>query len=165
VILRNQAWENQLGVRLITPLKIAGTGQAILVDRGWVPYEDFTQGNLDQYQEPGIVRVEGIVRRSQARPDIGRMSDPTPEPGGGRMDAFYLANVERISSQVSYPLLPAYIQQSEDPVRTALPYRSAPLPQITEGSHLGYAIQWFTFAAILFFGYPFFVRRETQADS
>src|SRR5215217_2504887 len=45
VALRNQAMNGQWGVHLITPLRIAGTDQAVLVDRGWIPGEDFTSGN------------------------------------------------------------------------------------------------------------------------
>jgi cytochrome oxidase assembly protein ShyY1 len=31
---------------------------------------------------------------------------------------------------------------------------------LTEGSHFGYALQWFSFAAVLFFGYPFYLRKQ-----
>jgi len=43
---------------------------------------------------------------------------------------------------------------------TDLPYRSAPDLELTEGPHMGYAIQWFTFAVLLLGGYPVFVNRE-----
>jgi len=32
--------------------------------------------------------------------------------------------------------------------------------ELTEGSHFGYALQWFSFAAILFVGYPFYLRKQ-----
>jgi surfeit locus 1 family protein len=165
VILLNQAWNNQLGVRLLTPLHLMESEQVILVDRGWVPYEDYRSGDLEKYREVGTVAVEGIIRSSQSRPDIGTRTDPTPGPHQDRLEAFYLANVERIAVQVPYNLLPVYLQQAEAPGWQGPPHRSAPLPEITEGSHLGYAIQWFAFAAILFSGYPFFVRRETVSKA
>jgi surfeit locus 1 family protein len=159
VVLRNQAWNNLLGVRLLTPLHIEGSDQVILIDRGWVPYEDFTTGNLAKYNEPGPVTVSGVIRRSQNRPDFGRRSDPTPAPGK-RNAALYLANLDLINQQTPYRLLPVYIQQAPDPAWEGPPFRSTPELELTEGPHLGYAIQWFTFAAILGIGYPFFVRRE-----
>lgn len=165
VALLNQAWENRLGVRLLTPLRISGSDQYILVDRGWAPYEDYRDGQLQRYNEAGAVKIEGIIRSSQTRPDIGRRSDPELAPGQERLEAFYLANVERIDQQTPYALLPVYIQQAPDPAWAGPPYRSAPLPELSEGSHLGYAIQWFTFAAILFVGYPLFVRRELKGGS
>ena len=38
IVLRNRAFDQEPGVHLLTPLRIAGSGQAVLVDRGWIPY-------------------------------------------------------------------------------------------------------------------------------
>lgn len=159
VVLLNQAWENRLGVRLLTPLLIDGSEVAILVDRGWVPHEDYTEGQLERYFHTGEVTVTGVIRNSQTRPDIGWRSDPVPRPGE-RLPAFYLANVDQIQQQIDYTLLPVYVQQSPAAGMVGPPHRAALSLELTEGSHLGYALQWFIFAAILFFGYPFFVKRE-----
>jgi surfeit locus 1 family protein len=165
VVLRNQAWNNQIGVHLITPLHISGSDQSILVDRGWIPYEDFISGNWSNYDEPGQVKVKGVIRRSQEKADFGWRADPTLAPGEDRLTAWNLVNVVRIGDQISVPVLPVYIQQSPDPSWTSLPYRGQPDIELTEGPHLGYAIQWFCFAAILGIGYPIFIRREENRDS
>jgi len=162
VALRNQSWGNQIGVHLLTPLRISGSDRTILVDRGWVPDADFVYDGWSEYAEPGVVEVRGLLRASQSKPDYGRRSDPTPFPGAGPLIAWYFANVERIAEQVSYPLLPVYIQQAPDPAWSGLPYRTQPDLEISEGPHMSYAIQWFTFAAILGIGYPFFVRRQER---
>lgn len=162
VALRNQTWENRLGVHLLTPLKIAGTGQSVLVDRGWISEDDFDSGNWTSFSEAGTVKVEGILRRSRTRPDIGRQPDPAYSPGAARLTAFYAANVERMSQQISYPVLPVYVLQSPDPAFQGPPYREKEELVFTEGSHMGYAIQWFSFAAMLAVGYPFFVRHELK---
>lgn len=161
VALRNQAWGNQYGVHLLTPLRIAGSHETILVDRGWIPTEDFTYENdsWKQYAEAGIFEVHGVIRTSQSEPDFGQRSDPIPAPGE-RLTAWYFANVERIEKQVPYSLLPVYIQQAPDPTWTDLPYRTQPDLDLSEGPHMGYALQWFTFAAILGIGYPYFIRRQ-----
>jgi surfeit locus 1 family protein len=161
VALRNQAHDGRWGVNLLTPLRIAGTDRAVLVDRGWIPAEDYTSGAWEKYREPGTVNVHGVIRRSQAKPDFGRRGDPTPAPGEF-IPAWNLVNVESIDVQTSYDLLPVYIKQSPDPAWTGLPFRSQPKLELTEGSHLGYAIQWFAFAALLGFGYPFFVRKQER---
>jgi surfeit locus 1 family protein len=158
VALRNQAWNDQIGVHLLTPLKIAGSDQAVLVDRGWVPVQDFNSHDWSQYTEPGKVRVTGVIRVSSSTPDFGKRADPP-----GRLDVWNFANVQRIAEQVSYPLLSIYIQQAPDPSWSSLPHRSQPELDLTEGPHLGYAFQWFTFAAILGLGYPFFIRRQEKA--
>jgi surfeit locus 1 family protein len=160
--LRGQYWRNQWGVHLITPLRIAGTDMAVLVDRGWIPAEDYEAGDWSKFAEPGVVQVSGVIRRSQSKADYGSRSDPTPAPGQDLLKTWNFVNVEGIGQQVTYPLLPVYIQQAPDPSWTALPYRSQPKLELSEGPHMGYAIQWFTFAAILGLGYPFFIRRQER---
>jgi surfeit locus 1 family protein len=162
VALRNQSWGNQIGVHLLTPLHITGSDQYILIDRGWVPDTDFIYDGWGEYAEQGPVTVHGIIRASQSKPDYGRRADPTPAPGGVPLKAWYFANVEQIAKQVPYRLLPVYVQQAPEPAWTGLPHRTQPDLEITEGPHMSYAIQWFTFAAILGIGYPFFVRRQER---
>jgi len=164
VALRNQVWNNQPGVHLFTPLKIKDSDRAILVNRGWIPYEDFMSGEWSQYSELGLVQVSGMIRASESEPDFGGRNDPIPMPGEAPLKAWHLANVEGISRQVPYELLPIYIQQSPDPNWISLPYRSEPDLELTEGSHFGYAIQWFTFAGVLGIGYLFFIHREESVN-
>jgi surfeit locus 1 family protein len=163
VVLRNQAWESQLGVHLITPLHITGSDQFVLVDRGWIPFEDFSNGNMQQYDEPGAVAVGGMIRRSEITAEIGGKTDRLPGPGEEPLMAWNLVNVEGIAAQTPYSFVPVYVQQAPEPGRTSLPYRELPVLELTEGPHLGYAIQWFIFATILAIGYPLYVRRNEYA--
>jgi surfeit locus 1 family protein len=160
VVLRNQDWQGNLGVHILTPLVIEGSDQAILVDRGWVPYEDYSTGNLAVYDRPGLERVNGVVRRSQMKPRIGGQADQVPEPGEPRLEAWYWININQIEEQMSFNLLPVYLQESPGSVSQQLPYKTQAELDLSEGSHLGYALQWFTFAAILAIGYPIYVKRE-----
>ncbi len=139
VALRNQVWAGRPGVHLITPLRIAESDQLVLVDRGWIPVEDFREGDWTTYEEPGVVVVKGLIRRSQERSDIGGRTDPTLQPGEGKLSAWNFVNVVRISNQMRGSFLPIYIQQSPDPERTGLPYRDQPDLDLSEGPHLGYA--------------------------
>ena len=160
VALRNQAYENQWGVHLITPLIIEGTQIAVMIDRGWIPAEDYQSGDWSKFSEPGVVEVRGILRRSQDKPDFGNRRDEAPKPGSGRLTTWNFVNVEGISHQTPYPLLPVYIQKAPENGDNGLPIPGLPKLELTEGPHLGYALQWFTFAAILGFGYPVFIRRQ-----
>jgi surfeit locus 1 family protein len=160
VVLRNQDWNGQLGVHLLTPLLIAGAGEAVLVDRGWVPYADYTGGNISRYDTAGQVRLEGMLRRSQSKPAIGGRADAVPGPGEAPLKAWNWINLGDISGQLPYPLLPVYMTAAPIPGQQSPPYRAEVELDLTEGSHLGYAFQWFAFAAILGIGYPFYIRRE-----
>jgi len=159
-LLRNQVWDSRLGFHVLTPLQIDGTDWFVLVDRGWIPFEDGAQSKRVRYQESGTIALTGMIRRSQEKPDFGGVPDPTLAPGEVRLDAWNVVNVQRIQEQSGLKLLPVYIIQAPESAWTALPYRSLPKIEISEGSHQSYAIQWFSFAAILGIGYPFFLRRQ-----
>jgi surfeit locus 1 family protein len=162
IVLRNQDWQGRLGVHLLTPLRIEGSQAAVLVDRGWIPYEDYTAGNLSRYDVLGTSQVEGIIRRSQSKPAIGGRADQVPGPGEEPLKAWNWININQISQQVPYELLPVYLAAVPGTGEQSLPYRSALELDLSEGSHLGYAFQWFAFAAILAIGYPAYVRREDK---
>jgi len=165
IVLRNQDWQGNLGVHIFTPLMIKGEKRAILVDRGWVPYEDYVEGNLAEYDDPGSVHIMGKMRRSQSKPLIGGRADIIPGTGEPALAAWNWINISNISRQIPYELLPVYLVRTPDPVENQLPYITQQELELTEGSHLGYAFQWFTFAAILAIGYPIFVRKEEQRRS
>ncbi len=59
-----------------------------------------------------------------------------------------------------YPIYAVYIQPNIDPADETPPIPYQPEVELTEGPHIGYAFQWFTFATILFAGYPFFLRKQ-----
>jgi surfeit locus 1 family protein len=159
VVIRNQVWGNEFGVHLLTPLVIAGTDQAVLVDRGWIPAEDTAPERWDQYHEPGEVEVAGMIRLASSEPDFGGVPDQLPAPGE-ELRAWNNVNIPQIDEQVSYPLLPVYIQQAPDPAWTGMPYRDQLEFELTAGPHIGYAIQWFLFATVLGVGYPVYVRHH-----
>jgi len=165
VLLRNQVLDGQLGFHVLTPLRIANSDQMVLVDRGWIPFDQSTPDQRAQYQEPGTVFVQGVIRRPQSKPDFGGIPDPALAEGETRLDAWNIVNLDRIQMQVNAPLLAAYIVQSPEPGWSGLPARQLVLPEITEGPHMGYALQWFTFAGILALGYPFFVRRQLRQSA
>lgn len=162
VVLRNQDWQGRLGVHLLTPLIIQGSDRAIMVNRGWIPYEDFEAGKLSQFDENGLVEVNGVIRRSQTKPRIGGRADQIPAEGEPPLQAWNWINVGGIAGQLPYELLPVYLQGSPEPSRDQMPYRTQLELDLSEGSHLGYAFQWFTFALILAIGYPIYVSREEK---
>ncbi len=159
VALRNQYNGDQYGYHLITPLLFNGT--AVLVDRGWIPADgNAAPGDWRQYDEAGQVTVTGQVRLGQDKPAIGGVSDAEFNPEQMRLDVWNNLNVVRISEQSPYPLLAVYIQPNVDENNTEPPIKYQPVIELTEGSHFGYALQWFSFATILFIGYPFYLRKQ-----
>jgi surfeit locus 1 family protein len=160
LVLGNQVWDEQIGVHLLTPLIISGANSVILVDRGWIPFEDWVNRDLNTYDETGTIRVEGMLRISQTKLGLRECMD---ENAGEVPFQVWCLALDDIASYLPYDLLSVYLIQAPEGQQIAPPYRALPAIEISEGPHLSYAIQWFTFSAILLIGYPFFVRREMQA--
>jgi surfeit locus 1 family protein len=162
VAVRNQYYGNQYGYHLLTPIRF--NGKAIIVDRGWIPAEGnsapaLPEGAWRKYDETGTVSVSGQIRLGQAKPVIGGVPDRLPEDGA-RLEVWNNADIARIAAQMPYPVLPVYIQPEVDLSDTEPPIPFQPEIELTEGPHFGYALQWFTFATILFVGYPFYLRKQ-----
>ena len=159
VVIRNQYNGNQYGYHIITPLLF--DGGAVLVDRGWIPADgNSTPGDWRKYDEIGPQNVTGQIRIGQAQPIIGGVADPELSSDQTRMDAWNNLNLERIAKQIPYPILTVYVQPNTEDAASAPPIAFQPIVELTEGSHFGYALQWFTFATILFVGYPFYLRKQ-----
>ena len=158
IAIRNQYNGDQYGYHLLTPLRFDQT--TVLVDRGWIPAEGSdSPDDWRKYDEPGQVTVSGQIRLGRAKPAFGGVADPLPE-GGARLEIWNNANLTRIAEQMPYPILPVYIQPETAANDSEPPIPFQPEIELTEGSHFGYALQWFTFATILFFGYPFYLRKQ-----
>lgn len=162
VVLRNRYFQNQYGYHLLTPL-ILDDGSAVLVERGWIPADgNDSSADWRKYDQPGRVTLQGQIRLGQTKPDLGGVPDPTLTPYQTGLDFWNIVNLERIQKQVPYPLLNVFVQPDVDPNDTQPPIPYQPEIELTEGSHFGYALQWFTFATILVAGYPFYLRKQLE---
>lgn len=160
VALRNQYNGSDYGYHLLTPLLLS-ENRAVLVDRGWIPAEgNDSPSEWRRYDEPGQVSVHGMLRLGQAKPRFGGAADPSPQPGVGPLAFWNNLNLAQIGSQLPYRLLGVYLQPVPEPGDSMPPIPYQPEIEITEGPHMGYAGQWFIFAALLLFGYPFFYLRR-----
>ncbi len=165
-----QIWEyqtflQQTGVRLVTPLVFenedTGQEQALLVVRGWVP--NSADEAWEQYNEDEDVSIFGRVFKSQLLPN-GEM----PTAPSEQTNRWSYINTELIQPNLPYELLPVILVQLPAQGRTYndTPIREIWVPSFTEGNHLSYAVQWFSFALIFGFGYLQFIlwqeRREER---
>jgi surfeit locus 1 family protein len=154
IVLRNRSRGGVPGMHILTPLRIAGSEQSVLIDRGWVPLLDATPEARVRFAVPGTVTVRGILRQPQQQ--IARWGPRDQVPADGRLDAWFRADVAGIARQLTYPVLPFYIEQLPVENGPDLPHPQ-PNIEMDEGPHLSYAVQWFSFAAILVGGYAAFV--------
>ena len=158
VALRNRYYGDQYGYHLLTPLLFDRT--AVLVDRGFIPADgNSTPADWRKYDELGTVTVKGQVRLGQTKPAFGGVADALPA-NGEKLELWNNADLTHIANQMPYPILSIMVQPDMDASDTEPPIPYQPEVEITEGPHMGYALQWFTFATILFVGYPFFLRKQ-----
>jgi surfeit locus 1 family protein len=163
VALRNQYNGNQYGYHVVTPLRF--NDKAVFVDRGWIPADgNSTPADWRKYDENGTVTVVGQLRLEQTKPAFGGVADTLPQ-NGATLEVWNNLDLTHIAKQMPYPVLPAYIQPKPDANDTQPPIAFQPEIEITEGPHMGYAIQWFSFAALLFIGYPFYLRKQEAGST
>jgi surfeit locus 1 family protein len=156
VLVRNRSFDGAPGSWVLTPL-VLDDGTAVVVNRGWVPVTG--EQTLSPVARPptGEVVVEGSLQASQSRGAFG----PT-DPSGEVLDTLSRVDLERYQEQVDEELLPVWLQlATQDPEPGAQP-TPVPLPELDEGPHLGYAVQWFTFTLIALVGYPIILRRRAR---
>ena len=72
--------------------------------------------------------------------------------------------VEAATARLPYPVLPVMVLL-EDSTPPATYPRAVPLPQLDDGPHLSYAIQWFSFAAIALIGGGLWLRKQLLDSS
>jgi len=140
---RPRSFEEQPGADLVTPLVLSG-GTAVLVDRGWVPSPDGYHVNQALYLEADTTQLIGLAVRAPR--DLGDV-DPA-----------------RLRDSLPYPLLPFTVQAlpvEGVPVLPGDPIRW-PVPALTDGPHLSYTIQWFSFATIILVGSAFLLRQRRR---
>jgi surfeit locus 1 family protein len=170
IAIRNQYYDNQYGYHLLTPLlfdslsRSNSTKTAVLVDRGWIPADgNSTSSHWRKYNEASEVNVRGQIRLGHGKPAFGGVADTLPA-NGKRLEIWNNADVEQIAAQLPYPILLVYIQQNPATEDNEPPFPFQPEIELTEGPHFGYALQWFTFAAILFISYPFYLRKQETSS-
>lgn len=164
VILSNRAQDGIAGVHIVTPLLLEDSGPAVLVDRGWMADSDYRRLPPESWAETGPIAVSGILLPSQPEPAIDFLADRLPSDGEPPLREWRALSIEGIRRQVPYSLLDVYLAQQSAAPRPGSPQPSVEL-DLSEGPHLGYAIQWFAFALIAIVGGVVWIRRAQGRTS
>jgi cytochrome oxidase assembly protein ShyY1 len=153
VLLRSQVYLGRPGFDVLTPMYVDET-TAVLVNRGWVPLEMETVPVAGAAPPAGRVEVEGFVRHPLqsdtrerqisivARVDLASLDSVVQ----GELAGFYL---ELTSIEASDGMLPIIDNA----------------PDLSDGPHLSYAIQWFAFALVSVVGYGALIRSTVRRRS
>lgn len=151
VVMRVRPVDSGPAYHALTPFKLSD-GTAVLVNRGWTR-PDNGQLPADFPAAPsGEVTIVGYARIDEAKPHIA----PSMESGRQMVTGI---DTEEISELTGMTLAKDYVQlATEQPgVLTAFP-----LPQLDNGPHLSYGIQWIAFGLLAPIGLGYFVYAELR---
>ena len=159
VFLDNRQMNGKSGFIVITPLALDGTGQIILVQRGWAPRSFASRTALPEIQTPlGPVTVSGRIAPSPSK----LYEFKGAESGRIRQNI----DVKVFSREIALPLMAVSMVQL-GPANEGL-LRDWAAPNVGIDKHYGYAFQWFglcllTVGLYIWFQFinPWRVKRKT----
>ena len=151
VLVRNRPLNGQPGFEVLDPLELAD-GSVFVIDRGYVPVGN-RQDRPDSIPSPRTGTVTVVARLQAGEPVLSGRSDTRSE-----LATIHLPDVATLVGKPTYT--GAYgLMVSESPAAATRP-RAMPQPQLDEGLHISYAIQWIIFGIMAFFGLWYAVRQE-----
>ena len=152
VLVRKKSLESDLGFWVVTPL-VSADGHRILINRGWTAA---TMGAIDSptlsAPPQGQVEVAGRVQIVKPR----QAAQPSDLPVG-QVDTVVPTEIVTTAPVVGN----AYLEMTASrPNSLTSELRMLPAPEVTEGPHRSYALQWIFFAIMTVIGWSVLVRNE-----
>jgi cytochrome oxidase assembly protein ShyY1 len=152
-VVRYWTRDGQPGVEVLTPLHSVG-GATVLVDRGWMSASNDPTAHVDPPDPAhGRVTVTGW-----AVPDMtGDHDEITPLHGGVR-----LMSSRGFTATTNGPLLHGYITAQQESPAPQRPLAPPEPPDLSDGPHFFYGLQWWFFAALAVGGFGYFAYVESR---
>jgi surfeit locus 1 family protein len=140
VYLENRPMNGRVGFVVLTPLVMEAGSEAIVVQRGWVPRDFMSRGNLPVLQTPlGMVDIDGLIT-----PPPSKLYEPgTATPGPIRQNI----DLPQFQTETGLSLLPVTLQQTGaagDGMQ-----RDWPAVNLGIEKNQGYAFQWFAMSCLI----------------
>jgi surfeit locus 1 family protein len=138
--LDNRALDGRAGFLVVTPFLLQGAQQRILVNRGWAPRDPAERTHLPPIGQPeGVVEIEGM-----AVAGVPRVFEFDKNEGGLIRQNL---DLERAQAEIGAPVA-GFVLQQLSPLDDALD-RHWVSPSAGVDRNRGYAVQWFSLAALL----------------
>ena len=149
VIVRYRTREGAAGVDVVVPLELPD-GTSVLVDRGWFGTDNRGATSEDVPEPPtGEVTVTGFVRQD-AEGDSTQVSDQSTRA----------VNSAEIGEALDREVLGGWIDLRTESPEAATPLAPVEMPELNEGPHFFYGLQWWFFGALAIFGFFYLMYDE-----
>jgi cytochrome oxidase assembly protein ShyY1 len=149
VIVRYRTRDGAAGVDVVVPLELAD-GTSVLVDRGWYATDNRGATTADVPEPPaGEVTVTGWVRRD-AEGDSTSVSDQSTRA----------IDSDRIGEALGRTVVGGWVDLRSESPQPETPLEPVELPDLGEGPHFFYGLQWWFFGALAIFGFCYLVYDE-----
>lgn len=154
VLVRKRPMNNSNGFWVVTPL-VTTNGDVLVVNRGWVRADSDARSTPTIPPPPtGTVQVQGRVQSGTPFPN----PLPTDLPVG----QVSTLDVAAIGATAGPNVYPGYIDLTASNPAQQPGLTPIPAPEVSEGSHLSYSLQWIAFAIMFVIGFVLLTRREIQ---
>ena len=150
VVVRYRTRDGASGSDVVVPL-VTDDGPALLVDRGWLATDNNATEPVDAPAPPsGEVTVTGWVR-ADATGDSTAVSSASTD---GVLSTRAISS-ERIGEALDRSVYGGFVDlKSEDPAPDTPLARAEP-PELNNGPHFFYGLQWWFFGALAIFGFGY----------
>jgi len=156
LLVDQRSQDGLAGQVVLTPL-VLDDGRVLLVERGFVPLAIGNQPVEVAPPPDDTVTVTGRLRASERRRAGGITDADTSDNVIPRVD------IRALADELPGDVVPMFIEMTELPADQAGPYPELLAePALSEGPHLGYAVQWFIFSTCAAVGWVLAVRRSIR---
>lgn len=143
ILLRNRYFEGQYGYEVLT-LFTNTQGKRFWVDRGWVKAgADATTAPITPPVPTDMVNIVGRLRLGTSLPSGTFFA----LPGGGKSGITSEVNAQSRENTEGF-----YIDLLSGSTPALAPQVSAQLPELSDGPHMAYALQWIFFGGLVVYG-------------
>jgi cytochrome oxidase assembly protein ShyY1 len=153
IIVRYRTRQGEAGVDVVVPLELSD-GTSLLVDRGWYATDNRGATTADVPAPPaGEVTVTGWAR-ADATGDSTQVTEQSTRA----------VNSGEIAQALDREVFGGWVDlrsESPEPAQALLPVE---LPELNNGPHFFYGLQWWFFGALAIFGFFFLLYEELRGS-
>jgi len=149
VVVRYRTRDGSAGVDVVVPLELAD-GTSVLIDRGWYATDNRGATPADVPEPPaGEVTITGWVRRDAAG-DSTQVTDQSTRA----------VSSAEIGEALDREVVGGWLDLRSESPEPETPLLPVELPELNNGPHFFYGLQWWFFGALAIFGFFYLMYDE-----